>query len=245
MLSRKILTMINFVLLAVLLGLMVEVALTATTSKLTLLGVYEDRFYNFDFSSPRVSNANVDWPVTILFWWNADYIKIVNIYGGYGVPWASPMYFYLLDDPSKGWEWDDDYGLKYIVRLGPRVTCLYPDLVVINFGYVYMHMRVYGSPQFDVITRTITKYNYNPGWGRYVLATTHMDEFPFERWSGYSEIAEWWFVVQAQNKGYPVAFNWVYFWNDDMSECCITDPYADRDRHIWCQNGFVSVVRVD
>ena len=60
MLSRKILTMINIVLLAVLLGLMVEVALTAATSKLTLLGVYEDRFYNFDFSSQRVSNANVD-----------------------------------------------------------------------------------------------------------------------------------------------------------------------------------------
>jgi len=241
MLSRKILTMINIVLLAVLLGLMVEVALTATTSKLTLLGVYEDRFYNFDFSSQRVSNANVDWPVTILFWGNADDPKVKKIYG-INVPWASSMHFYLLDDPSKGWEWIEDRGVKYIVRLGPWATCPNPNLVVIDFGYVYMHMRVYGS---EHLNETIVKYNYNPSWGRYVLATTHMDEFPFERWSGYSEIAEWWFVVQAQNKGYPVAFNWAYFWNDDMSECCITNPYADRDQHIWCQNGFASAVRVD
>jgi len=80
MLSRKILTMINIILLAVLLGLMVEVALTATTSKLTLLGVYEDWFYNFDFSSQQVSNANVDWPVTILFWGNADDLKVAKIW---------------------------------------------------------------------------------------------------------------------------------------------------------------------
>jgi hypothetical protein len=244
MLSRKILTMINIVLLAILLGLMVEVALTATTSKLTLLGVYEDGFYNFDFSSQWVSNANVDWPVTILFWGNANDIKIRYIYGGSGVPWKSPIYFYLLDDPNKGWEWDYDRGVKFIVNLGPWVTCSYPDLVVINFGYVYMHMRLYGSRHilYDAL---MVKYNYNPDWGKYVLATTHMDEFPFEKWSGYSEIAEWWFIVQARDKGYPVAFNWAYFWNDDRSECCITNPYADRDQHIWCQNGFVSVVRVD
>jgi hypothetical protein len=183
----------------------------------------------------------VDWPVTIPFWGNADDIKIRNIYG-YGVPWTSSMYFYLFDDPSRGWEWDFDLGVKYIVRLGPWVTCSYPDLVVIDFGYVYMHMRLYGSQHLNDI---IIKYNYNPGWGRYVLATTHMDEFPFKRWSGYSEIAKRWFVVQAGNKGYPVAFNWAYFWNDDMSECCITNPYADRDHHIWCVNGFASAVRVD
>jgi hypothetical protein len=94
----------------------------------------------------------VDWPVTILFWGNADDIKIRNIYG-YGVPWTSSMYFYLFDDPSRGWEWDFDLGVKYIVRLGPWVTCSYPDLVVINF---WLRLHAY-----EALWKPTPKRHYN------------------------------------------------------------------------------------
>jgi len=44
----------------------------ATTSNLTLLGVAEDSFYNYDFTSKTVSSSSVDWPVCLIFYGNAD-----------------------------------------------------------------------------------------------------------------------------------------------------------------------------
>jgi hypothetical protein len=213
-------------------GVKILVTQTAPSSKLTLLSIAEDKFYNFDFSQKTVSGSTIDQPITILFWYNANVNKVKGIYGSpYLIGYT--RYFYLYDNPSIGWQWDSDRGIKYITYLGAVETC--PG-VVVNFGYVFAHMRVYANPSTD--------RNYNRYWGYYVLASTHLDEYPTESWWGYQEIAERLFIGWASSKGYPVYYDWSYFYNDVLDGCCISDPDSYPNTTIWCNDGYISTVKV-
>ncbi|MEM4639670.1 MAG: hypothetical protein QXT93_07345 [Thermofilum sp.] len=170
--------------------LVLDIALSATTSNLTILYIAEDRFYNYDFASRSVSSSNVDWPVGLLFYSNADVNKVKSIY--WGITLASTMYAYI--DDGGGWVWDSDMGTKGIVYSS-----------YLN-SYVYLHMRVYTPNPPD--------YAYNQYWGKYVIATAHYDQFPLESWSGYSEYAEHHLASIASGKGYAVYVDWAYFYND-------------------------------
>lgn len=191
----------------------------ATTSNLAILGVYEDRFANYDFDSKEYSPNNVDWPVTMVFWKNADVNKVKSIFFGQTIlAWSK---YGRLND-SDGWIWDEDRGTKggpYNVNINGT-----------NFT-VYLHMRIYAPNPPD--------YMNNSGWGRYVLATTHYDEYPWEGWSGYSELAEKDFADIAASKGYTVARDWAYFYN--------YEPYDDTRNpdHIWLNNGYATAVMVE
>lgn len=169
--------------------LVFDIALSATTSNLTILYIAEDRFYNYDFASRSVSSSNVDWPVGLLFYGNADVNKVKSIYWG-RIP-ASTMYACI--DDGGGWVWDSDMGTKGIVYSS-----------YLN-SYVYLHMRVYAPNPPD--------YAYNQYWGKYVIATAHYDQFPLESWSGYSEYAEHHLASIASGKGYAVYVDWAYFYN--------------------------------
>jgi len=184
-----------------------------TTFKLGTLSIYEDRFYNYDFHCQPVSNYNVAWPVTMLFYDNAWINKVKSIY--LEMPLFGIQEYARLDD-GDGWIWDSDGGTKGIVWSSH-----------LN-GYVWLHLRVYAPNPPD--------YMYNSAWGKYVLGTTHYDEFPFEEWSGYSEWAEKDFASRAQDKGYTVFEDWASFSN--------YEPYRNENGHVWYNNGLATAVYV-
>ncbi|UNQ73808.1 hypothetical protein [Infirmifilum sp. NZ] len=180
----------------------------ATTSNLTVLAIAEDMFYNYDFASQSVSSSNVDWPVCLVFYGNADVNKVKGIYWGATIL-ANPMYAYLND--GAGWVWDPDRGTKGVV---------YSSYLG---GYVYLHMRVYAPNPPDYMSNTY--------WGRYVVATAHYDQFPLESWSGYTEYAERHLASIASAKGYATFVDWAYFYNPEPyraegSHIWLNDGYA-------------------
>ncbi|MEM0377668.1 MAG: hypothetical protein QXI90_07865, partial [Thermofilum sp.] len=155
--------------------------------------------------------------LTMVFYGNADVNKIKGIYFGPTVL-ANPMYAYL--DDGDGWVWDEDRGTKS--------GFLTPHYSKYLRMYVYLHMRIYAPNPPD--------YMYNQNWGRYVLATTHYDEWPWEGWSGYSEYAEKDFAEIASSKGYYTLLDYAYFYN--------YEPFDDKrdPGHIWLSNGYATFV---
>jgi hypothetical protein len=95
---------------------------------------------------------------------------------------CNPMYAYLND--GSGWVWDVEHGTKATIWSG-RIG-----------SYVYLHLRVYAPNPPD--------YMYNVDWGKYVIGSSHYDQWPFEFWSGYSEYAEDDLAMSARSQGYYV-----------------------------------------
>jgi hypothetical protein len=187
----------------------------ATTSHLTYVLLSEDRFYNYDFLSTQASSSNVDWPVSMLFYGNADINKIKLALFGLEVI-ASPMYE-LLDDGS-GWVWDSDRGTK-------EVHYSY----YLN-RYVYLHMRIYAPSPPDYFNDELGYY------GHYVIGTTHYDEYPFESWSGYSEYAEKDVGLASKAIGWTVFEDHAFFNNPE--------PFRIEGTHVWDNNGYATFVYV-
>lgn len=124
-----------------------------------------DTIYNWDFNSSSVSSDNVDWGLRFIFWDNAevDYVKD-RLDGEGNDPWIYPQlnslykgskYAYVDDGPEEG-----PYSNFIDADRGIRD---WPGCVD-NWG----HMRVYA--------RTETDRNYSPGWGYYVVASSHVDK---------------------------------------------------------------------
>lgn len=89
-------------------------------------------------------------------------------------------------------------------------------------------MRVYAPNPPD--------YMYNQDWGKYIIAITHYDEYPWESWSGYSEHAEKDLAAYARSKGYTVYEDWAYFYN--------YEPRRIEGNHIWLNNGYATAVYI-
>ncbi len=174
---------------AILLTTIVAPAMAATTQNLNILGIREDYFYNYDFLSRTASSTNVDWPVTMLFYNNADVNKVKNIFDG-GIPGG---YMYLKLNDGAGWVWDRDTGTGT-----KHVSSVYDDR--------WLHMRIYADSDDRM---------YNLNWGYYVLGTTHYDEAWSESWSGYSEDAEEEYADEASSSGYTVYEDWSYWYNPE------------------------------
>ncbi|CAG0975149.1 MAG: hypothetical protein MPEBLZ_00899 [Candidatus Methanoperedens nitroreducens] len=172
-----------FYLTALLITITVSPVMAASTNNLTTLYIREDSFRNYDFLSETDSNTNVDWPVSMLFYNNADINKVKSIFF---IGFGSILKGRLND--GAGWVWDSDGGTKGISS---------------RYGH-WLHMRVYADSDDRM---------YNLAWGYYVIGTTHYDEYPFESWSGYSEAAEEEFASIASSKGYSVSEDWSTFYN--------------------------------
>lgn len=55
--------------------------MAATTQNLSALSHGEDGFYNYDFvSNTQPINTSVDWPITMVFYNNAEVTKVKNIF---------------------------------------------------------------------------------------------------------------------------------------------------------------------
>jgi hypothetical protein len=150
---------------------------TANSSAYTILYIKEDGFRNWDFkcdtSGSCIARTNVDWPMSALFYNNAEINKVKdNILGSrydQGGTCASPMHARL--DDGHGFNWDTDSGKK--------TTCC----TVTGTGD---HIRFYaaGYASHDRM--------YNTAWGYWIVASTHQDhhECGTGTWSGNNETAE-------------------------------------------------------
>lgn len=178
-----------FFLTALLITITALPGMAASTGNLTTLYIREDYFRNYDFLSDTASSTNVDWPVTMVFYNNADVNKVKNIFFG-STLLAELMYENLND--GAGWVWDTDRGTR-------GDSSWYSDR--------WLHMRVYADSDDRM---------YNLDWGYYVLGTTHYDHKSVpHQWSGYSETAEEEFASKARNKGYTVFEDWSNFYNNE------------------------------
>ncbi|GIU72411.1 MAG: hypothetical protein KatS3mg003_1890 [Candidatus Nitrosocaldaceae archaeon] len=187
----------------------------AYTPNLMIIYNDGDRFYNHDFLSniDPPSNYDVDWPVTMLFCNNADINKVKWIYWGPTI--ATPMYMKMND--GNRWVWDSDMGTKNSFWYSGYLQ-----------QWVKLHMRIYAPNPPDYMT------NYN--WGKYVVGTTHYDEFWLESWSGYSQYAEYDLSTYAYNKGYQVYVDSEPMYNNDNR--------GNINNHIWQNDGYATRVCV-
>lgn len=186
----------------------------ASTSNLTTLSIDGDSFYNYDFDSESASSSNVDWPITMVHYDNAEVDDVKDIYFGSTI-FANTKYARMNDG---GWDWDSDKGTKS--------GQVYSDELD---DYVYVHQRIYAPNPPD--------YMSNSPWGNYVISTTHFDEYPTESWSGYSEYAEDFFALSASGS-YTVYEDWSDFSNDESYR------EEDSGSHIWFNDGDATAVEV-
>ena len=119
-----------------------------SASAVTLLSEDGDYFWNWDFNSESVSPTNVDWPISLLWFNDADVTLVKDI-----VEWnhvGGEKHARLKDGPGS-YRWDSDRGIKEF-----QGTCT----------STVQHMRVYADGDDRI---------YNTMWGYYVLATAHYD----------------------------------------------------------------------
>jgi hypothetical protein len=161
---------------------------TATTSHLGMVHVNNDQLRNYDFTSESVSASNVDWPVNLFFWNNANVAK-VKLW----IPIGDPMYGRYAESGG-GFVWDSDRGSKSgeCVGISTSPTTVY-------------HYRVYGRM-------------YDLNFGYFVFATSHIDYnecgIPFvSKWTGKSEDAESHISGIFQSNGRTVVHNGLNFGN--------------------------------
>lgn len=185
----------------------------ASTSRLTVVRVGADSIYNYDFMSKTASATNVDWPVTIIFRNNAEVNKVKNHYRDTW-PCASQKYGRLMDDGTS-YVWDSDGGAKN------RCTLL---------GDVY-HLRVYADGDDRL---------YNPEFGYWVYATTHIDhnEQLWGEWFGESERAEeWWRDWAVKQRRWTAVC-------DDCLDLKNAEAYRTEGKHRWRNSGYATSIVV-
>jgi hypothetical protein len=170
---------------------------------------------NYDFNSQSISQTNVDWPITIVFYGNATINKVKLIFLGY--PGSRK---YAAYDSGGGTQWDQDGGTKV------WVTFAGPD----GSDSDTLHLRYYAPPGTDYFDGT-------SGWGHYVIASTHFDfNPPWDTVVGYSEDAADMAVKIAASKGYTVYND--YFWINNY------ESLRNESNHWWQCDGYVSLVYV-
>ncbi len=188
----------------------------ATTSKLTVVGIAGDAWYNYDFNGEVASSTNVDWPTMMIFYGNAEVDKVKNAY--------SPWYPKRMGDVKNAamndvgtWFYDSDRGIK-------KTDC--PPT-----GW-FEHMRVYAPGGSDRM--------YNTNYGYWIMGTTHFDynDGCSGAIHGYSETAESWFAQNARNiwGSGRVFEDWGWMFNGE--------PRRPEGNHIWESNGYSSYVNV-
>jgi len=144
----------------------------------TICSICEDAWYNYDGESSSYDADNVDWPINMLFYNNANVGKVMDIYWGGAWP-ASNMYLYC--DDGGGWVVDSETGSKSGDILTPT----------------RYHMRIYADDGYRM---------YNTSYGYYCIASIHKDVnegLPYAEY-GWSEDMEDYVCDYADNEGYTV-----------------------------------------
>ncbi|MDW8059125.1 MAG: hypothetical protein RMK01_03530 [Thermomicrobium sp.] len=150
----------------------------------------------------------------MVFRTNASVNAVKNIIGG--VP--SPSSMYLRANDGSGWFWDSDGGRKFLIS-----------------GYTnwFHHICLYAPASTD--------YFYSTAWGRYVLATTHIDrnEGTPQAQFGWSETAEEYFAASFRNRGYSVSEDTFWMANNDAWP---NGRWGEGQRNFYLSNGYATIV---
>jgi hypothetical protein len=177
------------------------------------------------------SSNGVACAATMVFYNNAWVNKVKNMY--YGMADFASWDYAPLND-GNGWIWDQDRGTKTHYPFNNPIYL--PDPID---AYVLMHLRVYAPDPPD--------YMENSAWGKYVIGTTHCDEFPehpsvpWQTWHGYHEVAEEFFADWAIDDGYTVFQDWTSFYNKEDFR---VDVQPDGYICIWENGGDATAVYV-
>ncbi len=196
----------------------------ATSSNYYTLCMGSDCFKNWDSSSETVFGpSTADWPVTIIYWGYATISKVKDRYD-WDFPFAWKRYMLMTDD-GVTWFTASDRGMKTVnvVFDPPQEICNR------SIGREYIHVRLYADPSRG--------YNYHPSLGRYVVATTHIDDWPLEEWAGFAELGEIYALKDARKLGWSVLEDYYYGYNADF-RC------REEGRHVNLNDGFISYVYV-
>lgn len=177
---------------------------TAASGSYYTLTIREDAFVNWDFRSKSVSASNVDWPVNMLFYNNAEIDKVkdaLDALPNTNIGRCGSSKHAQVDDGS-GMAWDSDGGIKDDCSSSPP-------------SEQARHMRVYADGDDRL---------FNLSYGYYIIGTTHAEDchkhgvWPItwchHHWVGHSEIAnDWWDYYSRQVAGWIVYSDWGSFSN--------------------------------
>ncbi|RLG58168.1 MAG: hypothetical protein DRN88_01465 [Candidatus Hydrothermarchaeota archaeon] len=187
-----------------------------TTSHLQTYYQNSDAFYNYDFESESVSNTNVDFPVNLVFWNNAEVDKVKGAF--YGVAEAATRKYMKLKDGSS-WVWDSDRGSDEVTTGSKR-----------------KHMRLYADSDDRM---------YDIEWGYYVIATSHYD-YPWygHIWCGYSEQAEEEIAEDAEDidEVLEVEEDKKYMYNLEPAR---NETEPGEPTHVWYNNGWTTFIKME
>lgn len=188
----------------------------ATAPQLTAISFgYGDSVWNYDFTTTSgASWRTVDWAVSLLFYDNATVNKVKAVTKQNFNYWTvgGPMYSY--QDDGSGGSYDSDRGVKT-----DTPSC---------FGST-RHSRIYAPSSTDRM--------YNPTFGYYVFATTHIDHHELcNDWYDGSESTEKDIGNLFRGKGYQVDFDYGYLYNTEQNR-------VEGDHH-WDNNGYATYIRV-
>lgn len=162
-----------------------------------------DGFVNYDHLSQSAQSGNVDWPVTLFFYYTASISKVKNALHPAFSDTGGTMYGRLQDATTI--VWDQDNGTK-----NPTGSCP-----------VDIHERIYADSDDRM---------YNPVDGFYVYATSHRDVYEncSGEWFGDSEYAATQFYLQYTSRGYtgtqnavgisnvePARWQGTHYWSND------------------------------
>jgi hypothetical protein len=186
-----------------------------------------DAFWNWDFHHtsipPYSANAvkNVDWPINLIFWNNADVQTAKSLWnrGAASVPGG---YFFATAQYGRVW----DGGSQPAGHIAPTKAVWDSDrgtyTGVVCVGHKW-HYRVYApSPAAGGDDRM-----YNLSWGYYVIASSHQDHHDnwkkqcYGDWYGGSEDAE--HKVAAAAPGHTVIFF------SSAGPAIVPDPWVVED----------------
>jgi hypothetical protein len=202
-------------------------AVTANESAYTIMYIREDGFRNWDFhcnGTGCITRTNVDWPMVLLFYNNAEINKVKdNILEpryDQGSTCASAQYARLND--GAGFNWDGDSGKK--TTCCPGAGWPFPSTAD--------HIRFYAAG------RAVHDRMYNTSWGYWIIASAHQDHNEPQcttaaSWFGYTETAEgnlynYW----TGNLGRPGWRNQQFWYNAQNN---------DQGNHYVRSNGYASV----
>lgn len=176
---------------------------------------YGDTVWNYDFTTTSgASWQTVDWAVSLIFYNNATINKVKAVAQQNFNYWTVGGSMYSYQDDGAGGSYDSDKGVKT-----DTPSC---------FGST-RHSRIYAPSSTDRM--------YNPSFGYYVFATTHIDhhELCNDSYDG-SESTEKDLGNLFRSKGYAVYFDYGNLYNREQGR-------VEGDHH-WDNNGLATYIRV-
>jgi hypothetical protein len=207
-------------------------ASASSTKNLYLVGMsYDDWVTNYDFNERADKDLakHVDWGVTLIFWNNAEIDKVKEIGDKLYDRFGANKHSIVKDRSEKsdghgGYRWDTDAGIK-------DTRCPQGDQRAIHF-------RIY-APGDKKDAENGGDRMYNPNFGFYVVATSHVDHNECRpsgsRFDG-SEVAEEHIANYYRRAGYGVYEDWSTMYNQE--------PHRVEGNHTWDSNGRVTIVNI-